>query len=199
MNIQKIVDKTLPHFERHNDAEHVEVEIRLGKFNGAFFDTNVGKGAFDTILAGLKQYDGWEQVQSSTCDVFYHDACGIRLTVDEHTGEQTMVQKQKVYTEDFQEFSAPLDVRFSIAREVPVTGEYEMDRKRTKHRQSFVRKNLSIDMTVSSGDAVDKDAEDPNHYQIELEIVDPGQVGCQEEFYNILWKINDLFNLLPQS
>lgn len=199
MNIQKIVDKTLPHFERHNDAEHVEVEIRLGKFNGAFFDTNVGKGAFDTILAGLKQYDGWEQVQSSTCDVFYHDAGGIRLTVDEHTGEQTMVQKQKVYTEDFQEFSAPLDVRFSIAREVPVTGEYEMDRKRTKHRQSFVRKNLSIDMTVSSGDAVDKDAEDPNHYQIELEIVDPGQVGCQEEFYNILWKINDLFNLLPQS
>lgn len=199
MNIQKIVDKTLPHFERHNDAEHVEVEIRLGKFNGAFFDTNVGKGAFDTILAGLKQYDGWEQVQSSTCDVFYHDAGGIRLTVDEHTGEQTMVQKQKVYTEDFQEFSAPLDVRFSVAREVPITGEYEMDRKRTKQRQSFVRKNLSIDMTVSSGDAVDKDAEDPNHYQIELEIVDPGQVGCQEEFYNILWKINDLFNLLPQS
>jgi hypothetical protein len=197
MDIQKIVDKTLPLFDRHNDEEHVEVEIRLGKFNGAFFDTNVGKKSFDAILAGLQQYDGWEDVRTSVCDVFYHDAGGIRLSVDEHTGEHTMVQKQKLVTENFQEFSAPLDVRFSIAREVPVTGEYEMDRKRTKHRQSFVRKNLSIDMTVSSGDAVDKDAEDPNHYQIELEIVDPGKVGCQEEFYNILWKINDLFKLLP--
>ena len=197
MDIQKIVDKTLPLFDRHNDEEHVEVEIRLGTFNGAFFDTNVGKKSFDAILAGLQQYDGWEDVRTSVCDVFYHDAGGIRLSVAEHTGEHTMVQKQKLVTENFQEFSAPLDVRFSIAREVPVTGEYEMDRKRTKHRQSFVRKNVSIDMTVSSGDAVDKDAEDPNHYQIELEIVDPGKVGCQEEFYNILWKINDLFKLLP--
>jgi hypothetical protein len=197
MDIQKIVDKTLPLFERHNDEQHVEVEIRLGKFNGAFFDTNVGKKSFDLILVGLQQFDGWEEVRTSVCDVFYHDAGGIRLTVDEQTGEQTMVQKQKLVTENFQEFSAPLDVRFSIAREVPVTGEYEMDRKRMKHRQSFVRKNLSIDMTVSSGDAVDKDAEDPNHYQIELEIMDPGKVGCQEEFYNILWKINDLFKLLP--
>jgi len=197
MDIQKIVDKTLPHFERYNDQDHVEVEIRLGKFNGTFFDTNVGKGAFDAILAGLRQYDGWEEVKVSVCDVFYHDAGGIRLTVDEQSGEQTMVQKQKLYHDDFQEFSAPLDVRFSVAREVPMTGEYEMDRKRTKHRQSFVRKNLSIDMTISSGDAVDKDAEDPNHYQIEMEIVDPGKVGCQEEFYNILWKINDLFKLLP--
>jgi hypothetical protein len=199
MDIQKIVDRTLPHFERHNDEEHIEVEIRLGKFNGTFFDTNVGKDAFDRILMGLREYKEWERVQSSACDVFYHDAGGIRLSVDDATGEQTMVQKQKILNEDFQEFSAPLDVRFSIAREIPVTGEYEMDRKRTKHRQSFVRKNLSIDMTISSGDVVDKDAEDPNHYQIELEIVDPGKVGCQEEFYNILWKINDLFKLLPQS
>ena len=196
MNIQKIVDKTLPVFERHNDQEHTEVEIRLGKFNGTFFDTNVGKDSFDRILKSLQQYDGWEEVRTTACDVFYHDAAGIRLSVDEKTGDQTMVQKQKVYHEDFQEFSAPLDVRFSIAKEVPVTGDYEMDRKRAKHRQSFVRKNLSIDMTISSGDAVDKDAEDPNHYQIEMEIIDPAKVGCQEEFFNILWKINDLFKLL---
>ena len=199
MDIQRIVDKTLPLFERHNDEANIEVEIRLGKFNGSFFDTNVGKDVFDRILMGLREYNGWEQVHTSTCDVFYNDAGGIRLSVDDATGEQTMVCKQKLLHEDFQQFSAPLDVRFSIARELPVTGEYEMDRKRTKHRQSFVRKNLSIDMTISSGDVVDKDVEDPNHYQIELEIIDPGKVGCQEEFFNILWKINDLFKLLPQS
>ena len=196
MNIQKIVDKTIPLFERHNDEENIEVEIRLGKFNGTFFDTNVGKDSFDRILKGLREYKEWEQVKTSTCDVFYHDTGGIRLSVDDATGEQTMVHKQTLIREDFQEFSAPLDVRFSIAKEMPVSGEYEMDRKRTKHRQSFVRKNVSIDMTISSGDVVDKDAEDPNHYQIELEIVDPAKVTCHEEFFNILWKINDLFKLL---
>jgi len=71
-----------------------------------------------------------------------------------------------------------------------------MDRKRTKRRQSFIRKNLSIDMTISSGDVVDKDAEDPNHYQIELEIIDPSDVSCQEEYFNILWKVNDILKII---
>jgi hypothetical protein len=51
-------------------------------------------------------------------------------------------------------------------------------------------------MTISSGDVVDKDAEDPNHYQIELEIIDPSNVSCQEEYFNILWKVNDILKII---
>jgi hypothetical protein len=196
MNIQDIVDKTLPFFDVHNDSEYVEVEMRLGKFNGQFFDTNVGKKIFDKVLAALQSYKGWEDIRTSNADVFYHDTAGVRLTVDDATGEQKMIQKQSLVREDFQHPGAPLDLRFSISKEMPVSGEYEMDRKRTKRRQSFIRKNLSIDMTISSGDVVDKDAEDPNHYQIELEIVDPGNVGCQEEYFNILWKVNDILKII---
>jgi len=196
MDIQQIVDKTLPLFDVHNDADHIEVEMRLGKFNGQFFDTNVGKVVFDKVLAALQGYKGWEDIRTSTCDVFYHDAAGVRLSVDDDTGEQHMIQKQSLVREDFNYPSAPLDLRFSISKELPVSGEYEMDRKRTKRRQSFIRKNLSIDMTISSGDVVDKDAEDPNHYQIELEIVDPGNVSCQEEYFNILWKVNDILKII---
>jgi hypothetical protein len=196
MDIQGIVNKTLPLFEVHNDSEFVEVEMRLGKFNGSFFDTNVGKQVFNKVLVALQQYKGWEDIRTSSCDVFYHDAAGVRLSVDDDTGEQKMIQKQSLVREDFVNRGAPLDLRFSISREMPVSGEYEMDRKRTKRRQSFIRKNLSIDMTISSGDVVDKDAEDPNHYQIELEIVDPASVSCQEEYFNIMWKINDILKLL---
>ena len=196
MNIQQIVDKTLPLFDVHNDADHIEVELRLGKFNGQFFDTNVGKVVFDKVLVALQGYKGWEDIRTSTCDVFYHDAAGVRLSVDDDTGEQHMIQKQSLVREDFQHQGAPLDLRFSISKELPVSGEYEMDRKRTKRRQSFIRKNLSIDMTISSGDVVDKDAEDPNHYQIELEIVDPASVSCQEEYFNILWKVNDILKII---
>lgn len=196
MDIQSIVQKTLPLFDVHNDSEHVEVEMRLGKFNGTFFDTNVGKETFDKILAGLQGFKGWEDIRTTTCDVFYHDAGGIRLSVDDETGQQTMIQKQSLVREDFQFPGAPLDLRFSISKELPTEGEYEMDRKRTKRRQSFIRKNLSIDMTISSGDVVDKDAEDPNHYQVELEIIKPEDVSCQEEYFNILWKVNDILKLL---
>ena len=69
-----------------------------------------------------------------------------------------MVQKINVIKEDFK--CNPIDVRFSVPREIPTFGEYEMDRKRNKTRHSFVRKNLSIDMTISSGDGVDMDSEE---------------------------------------
>jgi len=197
MNIQEIVTKTLPLFDVHNDSEHIEVEMRLGKFNGQFFDTNVGKVVFDKVLSALQSYKGWEDIRTSNSDVFYHDVAGVRLSVDDATGEQKMIQKQSLVREDFQHQGAPLDLRFSISKETPISGgEYEMDRKRTKRRQSFIRKNLSIDMTISSGDVVDKDAEDPNHYQIELEIIDPSNVSCQEEYFNIMWKVNDILKII---
>lgn len=196
MNVQRIVDETLPIFDVHNDNPNVEVEMRLGKFNGTFFDTNVGKDAFEKVLFGLHGYKGWEEVRTSSCEVFYHDSAGVRLSVDDQTGEQTMIQKQSLVRKDFKNQGTPFDLRFSISTEMPISGEFEMDRKRAKRRQSFIRKNLSIDMTISSGDVVDKDAEDPNHYQIELEIIKPDEVLNQEDFFNLVWKINDILNLL---
>ena len=71
-----------------------------------------------------------------------------------------------------------------------------MDRKRSKYRHSFVRKNLSIDMTVSSGDNADMDSEDASSYQIELEIVKPSDVNSYNELFNILYKISDISKLI---
>jgi len=64
-------------------------------------------------------------------------------------------------------------MRFCVAREIPTSGEYEMDRKRSKTRHSFVRKNLSIDMTISSGDNADMDSEEEASYQIEWRLSSP--------------------------
>ena len=58
--------------------------------------------------------------------------------------------------------------------------------KKTKRRMSFIRKNLSIDMTVVEGDVEDLDTEDPNSYQVELEIIDPSLVKDDNELFNIL-------------
>ena len=194
MDTKSITEKIRDVFETHKNEEHIEVEIRLGKHNGSLFDTNVGKETFERVLKGLKKYNGWEETKTTSTDVFYDDTNGIRISSDEDTGEQIMVQKIKVVKEDFK--SEPLDVRFSISREIPTHGSYDMDRKRSKYRHSFVRKNLSIDMTVSSGDSVDMDSEDAASYQIELEIIKPSDVGSYNDLFNILHKVNDLSKLI---
>jgi len=194
MDIKTITEKVAALFEAHKNEEHIEVEIRLGKHNGSLFDTNVGKETFERVLKGLRKYDGWEETKTTSTDVFYDDTNGIRITSDEDTGEQKMIQKINVVKEDFK--FEPLDVRFSISREIPTHGSYDMDRKRSKYRHSFVRKNLSIDMTVSSGDNADMDSEDASSYQIELEIVKPSDVTSYNELFNILHKISDISKLI---
>lgn len=194
-NIKSIVEKLYPVFESYKDEEQIEVELRLGKHNGSFFDTNVGKETFERVLKGLQKYDKWEEIESSICDIFYNDKNSIRITSNQDTGDQKMIQKINVIKEDLS--GTPTDLRFSVCREIPTWGEYEMDRKRTKTRHSFVRKNLSIDMTISSGDNADMDSEEECSYQIEFEIVDPTKVSSRDEFFNIIHKINDLSKLIP--
>ena len=196
MDIQKIVDTTFPLFEAHKNEDDIEVEIRLGRQNGSFFDTNVGKDAWKKVLRGLQKYGRWEKKESKSYEVYYNDAESVRITNDEDTGDQDMIQKIKVRKEDFVNSEQPLDVRFCISREIPTTGEYEMDRKRSKTRHSFVRKNLSIDMTISSGDNADMDSEEEASYQIELEIIRPKDVDSDARFFNLLHKINDISFLL---
>ena len=194
MDIKHITDTILPSFEAFKTEENIEVEVRLGKHNGSLFDTNVGKDTWERVLKGLKNYDGWESTDYNESDVFYNDKNSVRITSNEDTGEQTMIQKINVVKEDFK--CDPLDVRVCIAREIPTSGEYEMDRKRTKVRHSFVRKNLSIDMTISSGDNVDMDSEEEASYQIELEIVKPGDVDSVYKLFNIINKVDDLVKIM---
>jgi hypothetical protein len=191
-----LTDKVIAIFEAHKNEGDIEIEIRLGKHNGSLFDTNVGKDVWKQVLTGLKKYDDWESTKMTISDVYYSDANNVRITCDEDSGDQTMIQKINVIKEDFKR--DPLDVRFCVAREIPTTGEYEMDRKRTKTRHSFVRKNLSIDMTISSGDNADMDSEEEATYQIEMEIIKPSDVDSIYKFQNILQKIDDLCKLIPQ-
>jgi hypothetical protein len=54
-------------------------------------------------------------------------------------------------------------------------------------------------MTVVTGDMEDMDTEDPNVYQIEMEIINPKLVKDDNELFNILHKARDLFNILDIS
>lgn len=199
MDVHKIFDKVHSHIEKHKNDEHIEIEMRLGKFNGKMFDTNVGKDAFDKIMTGLQKYKQWEQVVLSDQEVFYRERDNTRITVDDNTGDETIVQKERIKNEDFKKIkNSPYDLRISISKELPIEDieDREMDKKKTKTRVSFIRKNLSIDMTKCTGDMHDMDAEDPVTYQIELEIIDPSRIHDKDELFNIIHKVKDVINIL---
>ena len=65
-----------------------------------------------------------------------------------------------------------------------------------KERVSFVRKNLSIDVTKCTGGTDDIDEENESTYQIEFEIVVPKNLKNIDELFNIIYKIKDVFKLL---
>jgi hypothetical protein len=90
--------------------------------------------------------------------------------------------------------SAPFDVRLGVSTEEPF--EYDGDetstKQTTKERWSFVRKNLSIDMTIVKGTPDDKDSDEDTTHQIEMEIIDPSQISDDDNLFNLLQKIFDL-------
>ena len=58
MDVHKICDVIKPIFDKYQNEEFVEMEFRLGKFNGSFFDVDVGIQNYNKILQGLKMNSG---------------------------------------------------------------------------------------------------------------------------------------------
>lgn len=186
--------KVQPLFEKNKDVENIEFEMRLGKINTGTFDTDIGEEKFNKILRGLEKYAKWEEVKETTTSVYYKDS--IRTSIDEETDEATTVMKKSISKNNFNLEDLPFDVRFSVAKEIPVDYNDEMDQIRSKKRKSFIRKNLSIDMTVVSGDPNDLDCEDESRYEVELEIIDPTKVKNRDELYNIIYKVFDVLKII---
>lgn len=199
MNVHKICDTIQPILDKFKNEEHVEMEFRLGKYNGTFFDTNIGEKMYITILKGLNKYNGWDRIVQSETEVFFREKDNLRITIDETTNEETIIKKERVHVEDFKQIEGtPFDIRFSVSKEIPMEHDYdsEMDGKKTKTRTSYIRKNVSIDVTSISGNTQDMDSEDPFTYQIEFEIMKPQNVEDKDTLFNIIHKIKDLFNIL---
>ena len=88
-----------------------------------------------------------------------------------------------------------------MSKEIPMPEDIdrEMDKKKVKQRVSFLRKNVSIDITIVTGDSHDMDAEDPMTYQIEFEIINPSAVVSKDDLFKILYKINNVFIMLNNT
>jgi hypothetical protein len=184
-----------PLIRQHANKPNTEIEFRFGRPSGKGFDTNVGSAVFDKVMRALRKYDGWESSKHTNATVYYFEG-NKRLSVDEETDEQVGHIKRRVLVNDFNMESAPFNVRLGVSTEEPF--EYDGDetstKQTTKERWSFVRKNLSIDMTIVKGTPDDKDCDEDTVYQIELEIIDLKQISDKNELFNLLHKVFDIMN-----
>jgi len=188
-----LFDKWESVIDSHKTKDNVEIEIRFGRRSGTKFDTNVGEGTFRKVLAALTKYEGWETKHHMNATVYYFEG-GKRLSVDEETDEQVGQVKTRVKVDDVELASQPLDVRLGVSTEVPweYDGEETSTEQKTKERWSFVRKNLSIDMSIIKGNPDDKDSDEDTTYQIEMEIIKPSEIQNKIELYNMLYKVFDV-------
>lgn len=195
MNTGHITDSVKGQFFNFNMKPHVEVEMRLGKINtDGSFTTNVGKDMFDRIYKFLSKYDGWEKKIDHKSDVYFVDDIRVVYPCDSDDDSFTAHKKKKLMKSDFKIDNKPLDMRFSISTEIPVPSFVEpdepVDSMKTRHRTSFIRKNLTIDMTKVSHDDIDDENE--YQYQIELEIIDPSIVQNIDSLHNHIHKVFDI-------
>ena len=198
MDTQTIFNSVKDLIFQSKDTPELEIEMRLGKMNGTFFDTNVGEKTFDKILEALEQFQHWEEKKSDAVEVFYYNESKKRLTWDEENGTQECVMKKNILKKDFSDDKSPYDVRVSVAQEITTDKpeDEDADRMIEKYRRSFIRKNLSIDMTIISGDSQDMDDEDGKKFQVELEIIDPTKIEDEPKLFNIIHKVSDILKIL---
>lgn len=192
-----LFDTWEPIIDAYKNQPMTEIEFRFGRQSGKSFDTNVGPEIFQKVFRSLSKFPGWESVKKSSSTVYYFKD-SKRLIIDEATDEQVGQIKKKLVVNDYILANQPVDIRLGISSETPFEydGEETSTDQKTRERWSFVRKNLSIDLTIVRGTPVDKDSEQDTSYQIELEIIDPTKLVTRDILFNILNKVFDILKVL---
>lgn len=189
--MESLYNNTKSVFKRNQSLPNLEVELRLGKKSTTMFDTNIGEQKFTKIKQALDNFKDWEKVETSNISSYFLK--NIRYNVNDDTDESETIAKKKIKHVDQILPGMPLDVRFAVAQEIPQPepnlDEVEMDFMRCKSRTSYIRKNVSIDMTIVNGQPEDMDDESDNSYEVEIEIIDPSLVKNDKMFYNIIYKV----------
>ena len=180
----------------HLCKNHLEIEFRIGKKNGNYFDNNMGKDTYEKLHRRLMRYTDWDAVKHQKALVYHGTRKNLRIVYDEDTDEQTVISKYNVANMDKTLDGERYDVRVAVSIENPATYDAEKDRfpiVKKRIRTSFIRKGLSIDLSIVENE--DKDSENPLVYRLELEILDP-KIQNDITFANHYQKIFDVLKLV---
>jgi len=161
----------------------LELEFRLGQIRGRRFEPALNPVVFENVLGGLRTNPRWAKItESHTVD--YCTAKGQRITHDVIQGSWSGMRKTKIFTKTLK--GTFLDVRVSAALETPSPappgppadgGLLVREKKRTSFFHRFWRYDLTeVTTHADRGPSKDLDEDRKVTYEIELELVDPGEI-----------------------
>jgi len=179
-------------YKTYSVTKGIEMEMRVGrtKPNGTF-EAAVPQVQWDNVMRGLSSYDGWEMTDHIKYTTF-RGKRGVRLNEYHDSGDRVCVRKTNMEKKDFP-ISTGHTIRFGASTEKPVKDvPVEFDDILDRERWSFIRKNLRIDLTISTPD--DKDAEDP-FYEIELEFLPPYSMD-RDIMFSMFYKVFDILGMM---
>lgn len=183
MNVKPLIEIV----KMYKDKPYIEIETRIGTMTKNKFETDIGKATFESLKRRLSKYTGWECIRETNDDVYYWDDIRGVYSPD---GSVVFCKKHRILKKEL-----GTHARFAVSQEVPVQTQPSEDATRhvCRKRTSFVRKNLSIDLTEVINDPDDIDCEDEKvSYQCELEIINPSLLKTDAEIENALYKVNDV-------
>jgi hypothetical protein len=173
---------------------NVEIEFRFGRKTNRGFDTNIGVHTYQRVIRRLERYTGWDSVIVRNDTMYYNDT--MRARYNNLTDEMDeVIHKRRVEVSDY--VMQPLDVRVAISTETPLKYNNEdFTSSKERVRNSYIRKNISIDVSMIKCDPEDKDQESNIEYQIEMEILNPSEITDDRKLTSALLKIMDILKIL---
>tara|TARA_Y100000389_G_C17455620_1_gene517934 strand:+ start:953 stop:1603 length:651 start_codon:yes stop_codon:yes gene_type:complete len=163
---------TVPHMK----AEYPEIEFRFGVIHPTdnFFKADIPKEIFDKVFNIFSQSGEWHKKESMrSTDYFIKDN---RLTHCEKG--YLYIKKKKLASSNFSNDDCGLDIRLSVASEVPVKIPKKYEKKlpsesectfvRHKERYTFIYDVWKYDLTILS-----LSGNPEKKYEIEIEILNP--------------------------
>ena len=181
----------------------VELEAKLGKWNGNNFVSGVSREHFVYYHDMLYSYKGWTNLKDIDCWVSMFDYMlpnNVRCT--KTSKGNLFIRKTLLENITFQCKDRPYDVRFSLKEEVPVEVRTPgtPNLVRVKKRKTFVYKGkMQFDLTMVWTGQNEHEAHDNEPtYEVELECLNRRELGT-DHIYTAQSMLEKMIDLLGRD
>ena len=189
MNIDQIVSVVSEGLKKYQDLDSLEFEVRLGIYDeeNKRFDSHIGEEHYNTIEKMLKSFSGWVSQKSTTTNDYFSK--NLRLSVDQDK-KQKCVEKVRLENFTFISENLPLDIRFSISREIPVlVSKFPKSKMKTPQRE---KERVSREFQDASWDLTKVKSRDENDNIIqvfEFEVEYKGDIKESQNLPNVVFQV----------
>ena len=174
----------------------VELEVRLGTFNGKKFDSSIDKKYFEKIKDVLETGEWKNIINIETSE---HISDTLRLIKNKKT-KDTLILKENILTKTEQIKSSPFDIRYSINQEFSLNSMVNTFNSekiiRNKSSRSFISDTFKYELTIVNEK---KNGINILKHEVELEVfVNKETLKWSDKYYFdfLEYKIYDLVNIV---